>query len=313
MKPLRGSVNRFMLTFKEVELSDKELLQPLLNCDGAIMADRTFASLYIWRNHYGVRYCIKDGFLYIRSNPQGDTLLYYMPLGAGDIVQAMQELEADAAGRPYQVVLLTAERKKELEERCPGKYVFTEDRDNFDYIYRAEDLVTLKGKKLHGKRNHINKFNALYNGRWRYEDIDHEIHRDAIHDYTIKWGKQRSGDGYEDDYKHELEAIDCALSNFHALDVRGGILWVDGQIAGYTLGALTRPGVIDMMIEKADWDLDGAYTMINNQFAIHNFGDIEYVNREEDLGIEGLRTAKLSYYPAFLTEKYTLRPAGVQE
>ena len=68
-----------------------------------------------------------------------------------------------------------------------------------------------------------------------------------------------------------------------------------------------------MMIEKADWDLDGAYTMINNQFAIHNFGDIEYVNREEDLGIEGLRTAKLSYYPAFLTEKYTLRPAGVQE
>ncbi len=299
-----------MLPFKELTLSDKDKLTPLLNCDGVIMADRTFASLYIWRNHYGVQYCIKDGFLYLIANDHLNSRTYYMPLGEGDIVTAMAELEADAAGRPYQVVLFTKERMQELQERCPGKYLFTEDRDNFDYIYRAEDLITLKGKKLHGKRNHINKFTSLYAGRWRYESVDPSLHSDDIHAYTLKWGKQRSGDGYEDDYTHELEAIDCAMRHFRELDVRGGILWVDGEVAGYTLGALTRPGVIDVMFEKANWDLDGAYTMINNQFAIHSFGDIELVNREEDLGLEGLRTAKLSYYPAFLTEKYTLTPAS---
>ncbi|MEA4921262.1 MAG: phosphatidylglycerol lysyltransferase domain-containing protein [Clostridiaceae bacterium] len=300
-----------MLEFKKLELSDKDRVEPFLASDGYIMSDRTFASLFIWREHYDVQICFKDDFLYFLSKEHKDMRTYYMPLGSGDIKKAFWEIEEDsrACGMPYHVFLVTPERKAELESLCPGKYIYTEDRDNFDYIYKAEDLMELRGKKLHSKRNHINRFRMLHDGRWRYEDIDPQKHRALLHAYTLKWGATKRGDGYQDDYRHELVAIDAALSNYQALNIRGGILWLDDQVIAYTLAAVTHNKVIDVMFEKADADIDGAYPMINNQFAIHNFGDIELVNREEDMGIEGLRTAKLSYNPAFLSEKFIVTPS----
>ena len=301
-----------MLDFKKLEFSDQEKMTPYLTADGAIMSDRTFASLYIWREQYDVQICCKDEFLYFLSKNHKDLRTYYMPLsvGQGDLARAMAEIEADsaAAGMPYQVVLVTPEGKDALEALCPGKYDFLEDRDNYDYIYRAEDLRTLKGKKFHAKRNYINRFCTMYNGRWRYVPIDPAAHRDMLHAYTIQWGAARQGDGNQDDYESELRAIDAALENYDALHMRGGILLVDEKIAAYTLAAVDMPGVIDVLFEKADTDIEGAYPMINNQFAIHAFDDIELVNREEDLGIPGLRTAKLSYNPIRLTEKYILQP-----
>jgi len=305
--------NLFMLDFKELELSDKEKIEPFLAIDGSIMADRTFASLYIWREHYDVQICLKNDFLYLLSKDHRSLRTYYMPLGKGDIAPAIAEIEADSreCGKPFHVILFTKERKEELEKACPGKYAFVDDRDNYDYVYRASDLMELKGKHFHAKRNFINRFLAAYNGRWRYEDIDPVRHRSLIHEYTLKWGRAKSGDGYQDDYRHELLAIDSALTNYEALNIRGGILWIDDQIVAYTLAAVTHNKVIDVMFEKADAEIDGAYPMINNQFAIHNFGDMELVNREEDMGIPGLRTAKLSYNPIMMTEKYVMTPAEV--
>lgn len=301
-----------MLEFKQLELSDQGRMTPYLIADGAIMSDRTFASLYIWRAQYGVQICFKDEFLYFLSKDHMDLRTYYMPLslGSGDITRAMAEIEADSAayGQPWQMVLVTPEAKAALEAGCPGKYSFAEDRDNYDYIYRAEDLRSLRGKKFHAKRNYINRFCTLYNGRWRYVPIDPAAHREMLHAYTIRWGAARQGDGNQDDYESELRAIDAALQNYDALHMRGGMLLVDEKIAAYTLAAVDMPGVIDVLFEKADTEVEGAYAMINNQFAIHAFSDIDLVNREEDLGIPGLRTAKLSYNPLRLTEKYILTP-----
>ena len=299
-----------MLNFRELKLEDKEKLEPYLTQDGAIMADRCFAGLYIWRAHYGVQICLQDAFLFCISKKHKNRRTYYMPLGTGDFSHAMDLIEEDSREKgPYHIVLFTKAHMEELQRLRPGKYLFTEDRDNFDYIYNASDLMELKGKAYHAKRNYINRFLTQYNGRWRYEDIDPQLHRDKLHEYTISWGRRKSGDGYEDDYKHELAAIDCALTNYEALSMRGGILWIDDTIAAYTLGAIAGEGIMDVMFEKADADIDGAYPMINHQFAIHNFSDLKLINREEDMGIEGLRRAKLSYNPAFLTDKYILTPA----
>lgn len=302
-----------MLEFKKLELTDKERLEPYLAHDGSIMADRTFAALYIWRDYYDLQICFKDDFVYFLSKKHEGDRSYYMPLdmGGGDIEKAFCEIERDSRdkGLPYRVYLVTEEIKERLESECPGKYTFLDDRNNYDYIYKASDLMELKGKKFHSKRNHINRFTSVYAGRWSYENVDPKKHITPIYDYTIKWGEAKRGDGYQDDYKHELEAISCALRNYEALGMRGGVLYVDGQVAAYTLAAMTHNKVIDVMFEKADSDIDGAYTMINNQFAINNFSDIELVNREEDMGIQGLRTAKLSYNPVSLTKKYIAMPA----
>ncbi len=302
-----------MLEFKKLELSDQEVITPYLTADGAIMSDRTFASLYIWRDVYGVQICIKDGMLYFLSDDYGGYRTYYMPLclsGVCDLPRAMAEIEQDAAehAQPWQVVLMTGEGKAALEAAFPGKYEFVDDRDGYDYIYDAEMLRTLKGKKYQAKRNYVNRFKNLYEDRWAYLPIDPAIHRDMLHAYTIEWGKARSGDGYQEDYAHELEAIDTALAHYDELRMRGGILMVDGKVAAYTLGSVYAEGIIDVLFEKADTAIDGAYPMINNQFAIHEFDGFRLVNREEDMGIEGLRTAKLSYHPVQLTEKYILMP-----
>ncbi len=309
-KPHWGIVLFCMLLFKKLELSDKDSVEPFLLKDGCIMTDRSFASLYVWGDFYDVRICFKDEFLYFMAKDHEGRLTYYMPLGSGDLVKAFSELEKDSAerGNDFHVMLLTAAAKNLLEEKAPGKYTFIDDRENYDYIYNAEDLINLTGKKYHSKRNFINRFMAEYEGRWSYENIDPELHRDCLHEYTLEWGRRRSGDGYAADYKHELDAVDCMLENYNVLNMRGGILRLDGKIIAYTLASLVTQDVIDVMIEKADADIDGSYQMINNQFAIHNFQDVLLVNREEDMGIEGLRRAKLSYYPVTLVEKYIALP-----
>jgi len=302
-----------MLDFKNLELSDRDAVTPYLTADGAIMSDRTFASLYIWRKQYGVQICFKDDLLYFLSNDIGDRRTYYMPLclnGNCDLPRAMEEIEQDAAAhdQPWQVVLVTEAGKNAIEAAYPDKYAFVADRDGFDYIYRAEDLRALKGKKFQAKRNYTNRFKNLYEDRWEYRAIDPAADRELLHAYTLAWGRARSGDGYQEDYAHELRAINEALDHYEALNMRGGMLLVDGKIVAYTLASVYADGIIDVLFEKADTAIDGAYPMINNQFAIHEFDGFELVNREEDMGIEGLRTAKLSYNPVQLTEKYILTP-----
>lgn len=298
-----------MLEFRPLELSDKAITEPYLAHDGEIMADRTFASLYIWRERYNVQICIKNDILYFLGGEYEGKRNYYMPLSMkeGYIREAFQEIAADAEenNSDYQVVLVTTWAKEELEAAYPGQYVFSEDRDGFDYIYNVSDLRDLKGKKYQAKRNHINRFKSIYDGRWHYEPIDPELHRQVIVDYTRKWSEARGVDGYQKDYELELDAICQALDNMDVLGIRGGIIFIDDTIAAYTLGAVTNGNVMDILFEKADTSVEGSYAVINNMFAANGCQDMELINREEDLGIAGLRTAKLSYNPIKLTEKHT--------
>ena len=228
-----------------------------------------------------------------------------MPLGEGSILPAVKQIEADAKfnQRPYSIVLITEDRKLEFDE-LEG-YTVTEDRAEFDYIYDSSKMIDLPGKKLHSKRNFINRFLSEYQGKWVYEDVCPQRHREDILAFMREWCENREDN---DDYTYEYSAIIRALDNWKVLKMRGGLLKIDGKVIAFTMATNQGDNVMDILIEKADGNIIGAYQMINNAFASLHCREVKYINREEDLGIEGLRISKLSYKPAFLTKKYAAIP-----
>ena len=298
-----------MLDFTDLEISERELLEPYLLADGSIQSDRCFSSLYIWSEHYKLKKCIKDGFLFLRSEDE-ESLLYYMPLGNGDMSKAVEYIKQDAEinEKEYRILLITESRKSDFENI--GGFRIIEDPAEFDYIYDAEKMINLSGKKLHGKRNFINRFLSEYQGRWVYESVSPVKHRDEILSFMREWCEHREEN---EDYKYEYSAIMLALDNWKTLQMKGGIIKVDEKVIAFTMATKQREDVMDILIEKADSKYVGAYQMINNAFASLHCRECKYINREEDLGIEGLRISKLSYQPVFLTKKYAAIPDGVSE
>lgn len=298
-----------MLTFSEIELSDKQEMERYLSVEQARFNERMFTGLYIWSGHYGTKKCIHDGFLYLMGSPSYGTLTYYAPTGAGDIAEAMRVIDEDARarGQDYKVFILSEAQKERIKQAMPDRYDFVFDRDNADYIYLARDLIELEGKRYHPKRNHVRKFDALYDGRWEYRDIDPKRDMDELLAFQQQWCIKK-GDPNAEDYRFEHCAIRRALVNYDALAMRGGMIRVDGKLAAFTLASPLTHDTIDIIIEKADADYEGAYAKINQEFAARRCTDFEYICREEDMGIEGLRRAKESYRPAFLADKYIAVP-----
>lgn len=181
-----------------------------------------------------------------------------------------------------------------------GKFQFTADRDYADYLYLRTDLATLAGKKFQSKRNHVNKFKRTYN--YEYTPITPDRIQECL-DLEAEWCKANNCDQHEGT-GNERRALVYALHNFEELGLTGGILHVDGKIAAFTFGMPINQDTFGVHVEKADTSINGAYAMINYEFANHIPEQYVYLNREEDLGIEGLRKAKLSYQPAIIMEKY---------
>lgn len=288
-----------MLQFKKVELSDRDRANKFLKQKNYFMCDYCFTDIFIWSSAYGTSIAFDGDFMYIKTSGDDGTF-FTAPIGNGDYGRAVEKMAeiAHASGYPLRIYSIPPEIKDKIELACPGYFTFTEGRDQADYIYSAESLMYLKGKKLHGKRNHINKFLSEYEGRWSYESLTPEnIHE--FFDYQLQWCADNP-----DEFLGETCAVSLALKNMEALEIVGGILRLDGKPIGVTLGSELAPDTFVVHIEKADSQIQGAYQMINQQFAQHNFENYRYIDREEDLGIEGLRKAKLSYYPDSITENY---------
>lgn len=288
-----------MLQFKKVELDHRERANHFLKMKNYFMCAYCFTDIFIWSSAYGTRIAFDDDFMYIKtSNSQGT--FFTSPIGSGDYAVAIEKMAeiAHEEGYPLRMYCVPPEVKTRIEDIYPKRFVFTEDRDQADYIYSAESLMYLKGKKLHGKRNHINKFLSEYDGRWAYEDLT----ADNVHEffeYQLDWCSDNPSE-----FLGETCAVSLALKNMEPLGIKGGLLRLDGKLIAVTLGSESFYDTFIVHIEKADASIPGAYQMINQQFAQHNFEKYRYIDREEDLGIEGLRKAKLSYYPESITENY---------
>ena len=299
-----------MLPFREITLEEKAAVEKCGSHYNYHLCERCFVDLFMWRSHYNTRICFLDGFFLIKMSPlDGGHDCYLAPVGNGDLGAALDALEQDAAERgiPFVIVSVAEPMIERIEAVRPGKFAFSHDtEDGDDYIYLAEKLSTLSGKKLQSKRNLVNRFKTAYENRWSYENMTKDNIKDAFA-FHVHWCNL-NGCAHERDFEGETCAIVQALHNFDYLNLRGGLLRLDGEVIAFTFGCKATPDMYVVQIEKADHTIQGAYQMINQQFVQRNCTDVMYVNREEDLGLEGLRKAKKSYYPVMRGVKYMAVP-----
>lgn len=291
------------ISFKPITINDKDIITSFTIPSNYRNCDYSFANICSWRFLYNSEYAVIDGNLLIRFWIEDKTRVAYMtPIGTGDLKQSISLLEADslAHGHPLCMLGVTPDAKETLEKVIPGGFYYLPERDYFDYIYLREDLANLKGKKYQSKRNHINNFNKQYN--YRYMPINPKLVPECL-ELESKWYKTNRTDEDEEELNDERRSMTYALTHFKELGLIGGAICVDHQIVAFSFGAPINHNTFGVHVEKADVNYDGAYAVINKEFASHLPEEYQYVNREEDLGIPGLRQAKLSYNPVILLEK----------
>lgn len=286
-----------MLEFKDVELKDKIWVDELLKYSDFRGCEYSFGNNFIWKCTYNIQICRYKDF-YLIKNDDG----FFFPAGKGDRKEAVGELKkyAENNGKPLFFVTMDKECKQWLEENYSGEVIIKENRDNFDYIYDYYDLSTLSGKKLHSKRNHINRFKE---NNWNYESINRDNIEECIQ-MNNKWCELNNCWENNEDGK-DFCAVYSGLKNFFELDFKGGLLRVNGEVNAFTFGEHLNSDTFVVHGEKAFTEVQGTYPTINFEFINHECAGYTYINREEDMGLENLRKAKLSYRPVFFEEKYT--------
>lgn len=291
-----------MISFKPIELEDKDTVQRYTLQSSRRNCDLSFSNLYSWRFLYRTEIAEQGGFLLFRFYVDGE-LAYMMPVGEGDVRAIVESLMDDARreGMKFRLLGVCCNMREELEAAFPGYFMFTVDRDYSDYIYLRSDLAALRGKKYQPKRNHINKFKAAYPD-YEYKVLTPELVPECLR-LESEWCRANNC-AENEALMSERHSMTDALKHMEELELTGGVLYAGGKIAAFTFGCPINNETFDTCVEKANTDVEGAYAMINYEFANHLSEQYVYVNREEDLGLEGLRRAKLSYYPETLLEKY---------
>ena len=290
-----------MISFSPITLEDAAWICPLLKEANYQGSEYSFTNHYCWKNSYHIQVAQFQGF-YLAKTTHRDKTSYLMPVGKGPLREPVAALMQDAQERqiPFQMHGVLAQKYPELQEEFPGVFHIQPVREIADYIYDAVKLKTLTGKKLHSKRNHINRFRQKY-PRFDFSPISQENLPQCVQLHHV-WGEYHRELSTED-LNEELGAVQMMLDHFQQLHLQGGILQADGEPVAYTIGEPLNHNTYVIHAEKALYHVPGAYPMINQLFAQSIDERFCYINREEDMGDEGLRKAKLSYQPAYLLEK----------
>ena len=264
-------------------------------------ADYAAANLYMWDEKYPKQIAFAHGRAAVRLKGEEGGYHYLFPVGKGDPAPMLQALEHEAAarGEKLRFVAVTKEEIPYLVAQWGEKTAVSETRDFEDYLYDAEKLSTLSGKKLHAKRNHINAFVAAHT--WRVEELVPERFEDCL-EILEKWQEGKVGALSEEEC-----AIERGFAAWKALELEGIVLYADNEPAAFSIGSRITRECFGVHFEKAAPALEGAYPLINREFVramLEKYPEITTVNREEDMGLPNLRAAKLSWRPAALLEKF---------
>ena len=299
------------MIFKDIDMESREILNPYFDLVDYEACEYCFNTLYMWQHLYKTGYYIGDGFAVIVAEYEGNTFSI-LPLAKKEDMPRVIKFVIDYFEKEQKKIYfrgITKEVVEYLKENYPGKFNYTEERDLFDYVYDGESMRELKGRRNVKKRNHINYFLKEYAGRYEYRLLD-ENDFDACLQLVEEWtSNKEENDAVSDDMEEELIGIKKLFENFSVIKDKLKIagIFIDGKLEAFTMGEYINPNMALIHIEKANPSIRGLYPFINQQFLVHEFSDVEFVNREEDLGIEGLRKAKLSYHPVRFVEKYTVR------
>ena len=292
--------------FRPINLESKKTIDRYLKQANKQCCDYAFANIYAWAAFYKTVWCEVDGFLIFRFHVAGSRKLAYLePLGSGDISKAIDFIQNDAANETHQPIRFFSLSKEFLEQvkDLPAlqSQRFYKNRSFGNYIYTQEKLAKLAGRKLHGKRNHIAQFEKLYpDFTWKIIDPQNDI--SAIQEILGQWissqGKATTT------ILQEKMMIEKSLQAYKDLSMFGILLKVGEKNVAFAYGSQVNANTFCIHAEKADTHYEGSYAKINQLFAQNLPAEIEYINREEDMGLETLRKAKLSYYPDILSEEY---------
>ncbi|SCH36726.1 Uncharacterized conserved protein [uncultured Clostridium sp.] len=302
-----------LIIFKDIDIDAKEKLQPYFDMVDYEACEYCFATLYMWQHLYKTGYYIGNGFAVLVGEYEGDTFSI-LPLAPKEKLPEVIDFVLDYFKKIEKKLYfrgITKEIVDDLKEYYPGQFEYIEERDLFDYVYDAESMRTLAGRKNQKKRNHINYFLKEYEGRFEYKLLDKEDF-DACLELVKKWADNKEENNeYDEGMDDELLGIKKIFNDYEILksNVKIGGIYIDGNLEAFTIGELINPNMALIHIEKANPDIRGLYPFINQRFLVNEFSDVEFVNREEDLGIPGLRKAKLSYHPVRFVEKYTVKEA----
>lgn len=288
-----------MSEFKKSSINDKKEIDEILKKCACPSLEYNFTTIFLWQDIFNIEYKIEDDILFIRSGK--DKKSYLFPCGTGDLDKAVDSILKEENICFYS---LSEENKAYLENKAPGRFEFTERRNDGDYVYLRESLATLVGKKLSSKRNHINRFTSE-NPDWKYEQITTE-NIEEVREMHKQWCEV-----VDDGSKHGLSDESCAvrkaLKFYNELQLSGGLIRANEKVVAFSLGDRLNDKTFLVHIEKAFSGVTGAYQIINREFVLHNCMEYEFVNREDDTGDESLRKAKLSYRPYEIVKKYSAK------
>ena len=292
-----------MIPFQRLTLAQKEAYENYLFHSDPKGCEYSFANLYLWGRQ---QVAFLHGCVAFFSHFDGRSIYPY-PIGNGDRRAVLEEILQDAKERgiPCRIASMTDSDARELEEWFPGKFLIRPSRDSFDYIYSIHDLADLKGRKFQKKRNHLNRFRQAHPA-WQLEPIT-AGNLDQVRHFVRHWYEVRLADNPHGDYQMEQAAIEKLLRHWQELDMEGLLLTNDGETLAFTMGSPLAEDTFDIHFEKALDIADGAYAAINQGFAAYlreKYPQLLWLNREDDMGLEGLRKAKLSYCPDHMIEKH---------
>ncbi len=294
-----------MIEFKDIRIEDKERYELALSKAGKRGCETSFANLFLWGKQ---EIAFIDDIAVLRGT--FSNTIYPFPIGEGDKKAIIDAIILDAKEKNIPLILTSiyGEEKKFLEDFYPNLFEFRSNRDSFDYVYDINDLADLLGKKYHKKRTHLNRFISEH-PNFSVEPFNKD-NIEGIKQLVYGWYKQKEDGENAGDFNYEKVVFERAINNFDGLGLEGLALVDDGEVLAVTFGSKMNDDTFDVHFEKARADVDGAYTAINFEFAKYirkKYPEIRYLDREEDMGLEGLRKAKTSYYPHHLVEKYTAK------
>ncbi len=299
-----------ILNFHPIALEDYDTVYKYMSKHGEGSCQHSFVTMFSLYEKYGDAICELDGFLYVlREHLCHDNVRVYLaPMGDGDRREAFERILEDAHSHHAVAVFqtLTETVCRFLEEQFPGKFQMTESRDYAEYIYSTEKIATFSGSKLKNKRTEINQFYREFGGRTSVSKIQKEDFLDILA-FEDKWLWQNREDHDRCALEREARAIELQLKHYDALQLSGIVVRIDGIVHGYGYGTPLSDTYYDALIEKGDRDIPNIYRVLFRESVKQCALSHTYVNREEDVGVKGLREVKLSYQPEILLRKYVVR------
>jgi hypothetical protein len=287
------------MDLKRITIDDRALFFKYYKDSPPKCSYLSFANLFIWKDAEEISFFEFNDLLFVTGKSLYNGKRYFMfPIGKC-ICGKVKPMLIENFGDDFSIYGITASDKDILSEKCQNQFEILRQRDMDNYVYVSEKLINLTGKKLHSKRNHINKFKEKYN--YTYERLNDDNIASLI-EFKNNWYLDKELDTT---LEMEKQAIDNALSYYKQLELVCGMIKVDGKIVAFSIGEQLNEDTALIHIEKADISYDGSYSAINNEFVKNEWSHLKYINREDDMGLEGLRKSKLSYQPDVMVEMYS--------